>query len=259
MGWNGIATPITEVTSSPFHIGKYEVTYALWYEVKTWASSNGYTFANEGREGHDGTIGAAPTAGNTEPATTMTWRDAVVWCNAYSEMQGLEPVYKSAGAVVLSNATDGVTVDAASFEQTSNGYRLPTEAEWEYASRYRDGLTYTPGDYPSGVETDTIDTGNLAWYGGNSAGSTHRVGVKKPNDLRLSDMSGNVHELVWGIGAYPGGSVTNPSGPAIGNNPVVRGGSFRDFDVDRLRCADRLEWSTNNPDDFIGFRFARGL
>jgi hypothetical protein len=84
---------------SSFRIAKYETSYELWYEVKQWATDaarggNKYTFANAGREGHDGTAGALPSStctAKTEPVTGINWRDAIVWCNAYSEMDGKAP------------------------------------------------------------------------------------------------------------------------------------------------------------------------
>ncbi|MDR0997969.1 MAG: formylglycine-generating enzyme family protein, partial [Treponema sp.] len=93
--YKGVFIENRTVTLSPFYLAKYETTYELWYEVYQWATtSGGYTFANPGQEGHNGTAGAAPTeAGKTEPVTTISWRDAVVWCNAYSEKSGKEPVY----------------------------------------------------------------------------------------------------------------------------------------------------------------------
>ena len=86
-------------TISSFYIGKYEVTYELWYNVRLWGIENGYTFANAGREISDATnimdgkTGAPPTNLKYNPVNYITWRDAVVWCNAYSEMEKLTPVY----------------------------------------------------------------------------------------------------------------------------------------------------------------------
>jgi formylglycine-generating enzyme required for sulfatase activity len=76
---------------SAFKIAQYQVTYELWHKVKQWAEDNGYTFANDGQEGHDGTEGDQPTDAEHEPVTNISWRDAIVWCNAYSEMAGLTP------------------------------------------------------------------------------------------------------------------------------------------------------------------------
>jgi uncharacterized repeat protein (TIGR02543 family) len=79
---------------SDYRIGVYEVTYELWYSVYQWANENGYAFSNPGTEGNDGDAGTEPTAGaQHEPVTMINWRDAIVWCNAYSELQGFRPVY----------------------------------------------------------------------------------------------------------------------------------------------------------------------
>lgn len=199
-----------DMPAYPFWIGETEVTYELWSEVYTWAIANGYFFANPG------TMGGGTGDTDQHPVTTISWRDAVVWCNALSEMAGRAPVYNYRGYVVRdsrdSNATqcDGVRVDPS-----ADGYRLPGEGEWECAGRYlgtdnpgygierpaSSGIFWSPGTYASGATADYTDeaaTAEVAWY---DTSGTHAVKGKIANTLGVYDMSGNVWEMMFGLGS----------------------------------------------------------
>jgi uncharacterized repeat protein (TIGR02543 family) len=237
------------VTLSAFSIAKYETTWELWEEVRAWAESNErgagkYDIANNGEQGHGGSDGTSGSDWTDEqkkrrPVTTINWRDAIVWCNAYSEMSGKEPVYYTDityTTVLRTSTNDGGTntvADTAVMKPGANGYRLPTEAEWEYAARGGDQENATAWDYIY-AGSDTV--GDVAWYRVNAhtVGDSdpdygaHPVGTKAPNTADLYDMSGNVYDWCWDwyAGSIGTGTVNDPAGAATGANRVLRGGKW---------------------------------
>jgi formylglycine-generating enzyme len=150
-------------------------------------------------------------SGANKPVERVTWYNAVAYCNQLSLNEGLEACYTINGSNVTWN-------------QNANGYRLPTEAEWEYAA----GASATLSNRTKWSGTDSeSDLGDYAWYSSNSGNKSHEVGSKQPNALGLYDMSGNLWEWCWDwYGDYSSNSQTNPTGPASGSNRVFRGGSW---------------------------------
>ena len=198
-----------------FRIDMYPVTQALYRQV----------------------TGKNPSyfEGDDHPVETVSWLDVVDFCNRLSEKMGLQPVYR----------IDGKKVE---WSKDKNGFRLPTEAEWEYACR-----AGTTGDRYGPID-------EIAWYGDNSGGSTQGVGRKKPNGFGLYDMIGNVWEWVWDwYGGYPPGPVKDPTGPDRGSFRVRRGGSWNNDFARGCRSAVRDFGGPGYRYDSLGVRLSRSL
>ena len=225
--------PVHQVKVGPLLAGVTEVTQELYASV---TGSRPSLFAQGPNAAH-------------QPVERVTWYDAVEFCNTLSSRDGLSPVY----TITKRTPAQGFPIQGAEVTQdrTRNGYRLPTEAEWEWLARGGLGSHNT-------LLAGGNDPSQVAWTDGTTGGPSP-VGTKEPNELGLYDLSGNVWEWCWDwYGRYLPGPQTDPEGPAQGILRVGRGGSWHAA-AWNARVTGRSYDSPASRANVVGFRLVRSL
>jgi formylglycine-generating enzyme required for sulfatase activity len=216
--------------SKAFYLCDHEVTQGEWQAimgttVSSIASANGWNTNGVGAD---------------YPMYYVSWSDAIEYCNRLSQKEGLTPYYSGSGDAIRCNFA-------------ATGYRLPTEAEWEWAAKGggKDLMMY--------IYSGSNNLDSVGWYDDNTGNTTHQVKTKTANSLGLYDMSGNVWEWCWDwYGAYPSGSITDPTGAASGSYRVIRGGCWS-YDASDCRSVFRGGDGPSFRSCGLGFRVCRSF
>lgn len=217
--------PEHQVTISSFTMSKYEVTFD---DFDLFCTATGYRQTDDGKYGR-----------GQFPVINVNWYGAIFYCNWMSSRFNLDKVYNL--------KVDSMGVHILDVDWDANGYRLPTEAEWEYVAR---------GGKSGG---DVGKLSNYAWYDENSEGVPHEVGTLKPNSLGIFDIRGNAWEWCWDFydaEYYSNSEKDNPHGPDKGDKRVYRGGNFN-CTYEFLNFSKRFSLSPTKADGLVGIRLVQ--
>lgn len=252
--------PVHKVTVSSFYIGKYEVTvaeFATFVDAtgyKTSAESGNWAFIWNGSKWEQKKDASWNNPyfiqGEKNPVTCVSWFDAIAYCNWLSNKEGLEPCYSLSGNANPHEWSPGLVV----CNWQANGYRLPTEAEWEFAAR---GGVKSKGYQYSGSD----DVVSVAWYLNNSEKKTQAVGTKQANELGIYDMSGNIREWCWDwydSAYFTKSPSSDPRGADSGSSKILKGGVWFYY-VGDCRMSYRPYINPSQSHNTFGFRIARAF
>ncbi len=252
---------------SEFNMSLHEISYEKYKKVYDWGLANGYQFLKTGKMGAHNKNKQNVKHTPQEPVFGVSWYDCVLWCNAASEMEKREPSYYTDKEHINVYRKGKVDLENDWVKWNSNGYRLPTEAEWTYACDWR---TLCLDKKNGGIKNWEERLQPYAWDGDGSGGVSHPVGTKKANAFGLYDMYGNAHEWLWDRFRFlhDKTDIKDPRGPSSSDEQIpwhpAKNGTRRVclgiwYDVRNHPAPKRKGWCYDYRLEHMGFRVATSI